>query len=195
MSTCQQCGKPAIVILSDGIPLCLNCYEKFVEINQRQLDRLEEESNYLTDMMELTSGVYGVLPRYKIYKPIIQKGDVTYNNINVNRSIIGSINTGDVKKIDVAIDNIKYGGDEELANSLKNFTEAVINEKDLDEKIKNNVLKNIAFLSSQANLPKENRKNGIIKSVLTGIRHFIVSSAALISLWDNLQHILVHIFN
>lgn len=194
MSKCSQCSKPAFVILGDGVPLCLDCYERFEAINQRQINTLSEEYNILADMMEMATGVYGVVPRYKISKPIIQKNNTVYNNINIDRSIIGVINSGDVKRIDVAIDNIKYNGDEELANSLKSFTEAVIKDNDINDEIKNSILENIAFLSAQANLHKENRQKGIIKIVLNGLKDLIVSSAALVTLWQGLQVILQNIF-
>lgn len=194
MPNCYNCGKPAIVILGDGIPLCLDCYERIDAINQRQVNTLAEEYNHLADMAEMMTGVYGTVPRYKINKPIIQRNNVTYHNINVDRSVVGVINSGDVKRIDLAIDNIKYDGNEELANMLKNFTEAVIENNDINNEIKNSVLENVAFLSAQANISKEKRQKGIIKSILSGLKDIIVCSAALTTLWDNLNPVLQSIF-
>jgi hypothetical protein len=51
-----------------------------------------------------------------------------FHNIKVDRSVIGSINTGEVKRIDVAMSHIGAYGNEELVKALKEFTEAVINE-------------------------------------------------------------------
>jgi hypothetical protein len=97
--------------------------------------------------------------------------------------------------IDFSIDNIKFRGNEELANSLKIFEEAFVNEKILDKKTKKSVLDKLAFISLQADLLMENNKNDNIKSALIELKSLIISNAALISLWENLQNRLDKIFN
>ncbi len=125
--------------------------------------------NFLADMMEATTGVYGVIPRHKVPTPVhmqVKQGPTTFNHINVSQSVVGSINTGEVGTIDVAMDNI---GDPKLVQALKTFTEAVINEKELDALKKNEVIEQLAFLSSQAATPKVERKPSIIRTVIANV--------------------------
>jgi len=117
MSSCNQCGKPAIITV-DNNPLCVDCYLKFQQAMQIQDTMYVKEMNYLTDMMEATVGLYGVLPKYKIRQPVVYQGPLTFHNIKVDQSVIGSINTGEVQRIDVAMSHIKTSGNEELVKAL-----------------------------------------------------------------------------
>jgi len=153
-----------------------------------------KEMNYLTDMMEATVGLYGVLPKYKIRQPVVYQGPLTFHNIKVDQSVIGSINTGEVQRIDVAMSHIKTSGNEELVKALKEFTEAVIAETKLDAELKNQIIEQISFLTSQSALPKEKRKSGIIKAVLLAVKNMASTIVALSPLWNNLQPLLEHIF-
>jgi len=143
---------------------------------------LMNQTNYLMDSMEETIGIYGVLPRYKIPTPVhmqIKQGPTTFNHIHVDNSVIGVINTGEVGNIDVAMDNI---GDPKLVQALKDFTEAVIKDKELDTTKKNEVLEQIAFLSSQAALPKTERKPSIIRTVIANVAS-AATTAGLAQAW------------
>ena len=193
MPSCSQCGKPAIVSVGNN-PLCVDCYLKFQQAIQIQNTMLVQEMNYLTDMMEATIGLYEVLPRYKIPQPMVHQGPLTFHNIKVDQSVVGSINTGEVQRINVAMDHIKTSGNQELVKALEEFTEAVINETKLDAELKNQIIEQISFLAFQSTLPKEKRKPGIVKAVLLAVKNTVSTMVALSSLWSKLQPLLEHIF-
>ena len=193
MPSCSQCGKPAIISV-DNNPLCVDCYLKFQQAMQIQDTMYVQEMNYLTDMMEATVGLYGVLPKYKVRQPVVHQSPLTFHNIKVDQSVIGSINTGEVQRIDVAMSHIKTSGNEQLVKALKEFTEAVIAETKLDAELKNQIIEQISFLTSQSALPKEKRKSGIIKAVLFAVKNMVSTMVTLSSLWNNLQPLLEHIF-
>ena len=193
MPSCSQCGKPAIVSVGNN-PLCVDCYLKFQQAIQIQNTMLVQEMNYLTDMMETTVGLYGILPRYKVPQPMVHQGPLTFHNIKVDQSVVGSINTGEVQRIDVAMSHIKTSGNEELVKALKEFTEAVIAETKLDAELKNQIIEQISFLASQSALPKEKRKIGIVKAVLLAVKNTVSTMVMLSSLWSKLQLLLEHIF-
>jgi len=187
MARCSQCSKTAIFSVGEGkVPLCIDCYLKLQQAIELQDRRLKEELNYLTDSIEATVGLYGILPRYPIPKPIVRQGPVTLNNITVDRSTIGSINTGEIVNLDVAITSISKSGNENLVKALKEFTQAVIEEKKLNDIIKNQIIEQLSFLANQVNTPKERRKKGIIKAVLSEIRNNISTVAGLVVLWEKL---------
>jgi len=194
MTYCSQCGKKAVVTIN-GNPLCVDCYLKFQQAVNIQATNLVHEMNYLTDTIESTIGLYGVLPRYKIPQIGVYKGPLTLNNINVDNSIIGSINTGDVKQIDVAMDQIKKSGNDILLKALKEFTESVINTEKLNKNLKNEIIEQISFVTSQSVLLKEKQKTGILRGVLLGIKNIVTPIPSLLTLWDKLQPLLEHIFH
>jgi hypothetical protein len=189
MTNCVQCGKPAIVLVGNN-PLCVDCNLKLQQAINMQNERLVQEMNYLTDMIETTVGIYGALPRYKVTQPVIHKGDLTFHNINVSKSIVGSINTGNVQSIDVAMSHIKTSGNEELAKVLGEFTQAVINDTAINTELKNQIIEQLSFLISQYELSKEKRKPSVIKTVLSTIKNTVSTVASLVMIWSKLQSLL-----
>ena len=77
-------------------------------------------ANQAIASMEMITGVTGY-PRYQVPEPspIIQRGPMNFPNIKIDRSVVGAINSGDVQRIEVAMNNIQALGGEALAGSLK----------------------------------------------------------------------------
>jgi len=94
---------------------------------------------------------------------------MTFNNINVSNSIIGTINTGNVRSIDVSLSVIREQGDDEAVGAIKNLTEAVLQSNELIVDQKNEILEQLAFVTDQLSQPKEKRQRSLIKPILTGI--------------------------
>ena len=186
---CSQCGNAEAIYEMSGHLLCLNCAHKIKQMNYMELVANMQQINFLLGQMEATTGLYGLFPKYQIpdAPPIInQQGDITFNNINVEKSVIGSINTGNIGQIDVALSNIKNGGDEELANNIKEFTEAVLASTELTIEMKNEIIEQLSFLSGQATVPKESQKGSIIKAMLSTIGKAIQHIPSLLTLFEKL---------
>lgn len=62
----------------------------------------------------------------------------------------------------------------------------MIEEQKLNTNIKNQIIEQLSFLATQINIPEKQRKQGIIKAVLSGIKDNISAVADLISLWEKL---------
>ena len=119
---------------------------------------------------------------------------MVFNNIHVENSTIGVINTGDVKSIDSVVSTAKNSGNEALASTLKNFTEAVLSATDLNQEQKNDVISQLAFLSQQA-IVNEKQAPGVIRSIIAGIERTINGVASLIALWPLLHEHLKPLLN
>jgi len=120
----------------------------------------------------------------------IKNSTLIFNNINVDRSVIGAINTAEVKQIDIAMSKIKNSGNEEFAKAVKEFTEAVISESKLNDETKNQIIELISFLTKQSLLNKEKRQNSIIKAVLPRVESSISTIVLLLNLWTKLKLLL-----
>ena len=189
--SCCQCGKVAVYQVK-GNPLCLDCVYKVEQINYMKQIQYMQEINYLNAEMEALIGLPGISPRYEIPKPptILQsQGKITFNNINVNKSVIGAINTGNIGQIDIALNNIKNSGDEDTAKIIKEFTEGIMNEKELNNQLKNAIIEQLSFLASQAALPKDGQKKSIIQPILKTIGESIKHIATLVNLFEALRDI------
>jgi len=189
---CCQCGKIPAVYQINGSPLCLDCAHKAEQINYMKQQQYMREINYLTAEMESIVGIPGILPRYEMPKPtpiIKTQGGLTLNNINISQSVVGSINTGNIGQIDVALTNIKNGGAEETAKIIKEFTEVVLGEQKLNNDIKNEIIEQLSFLANQAAIPEEGQKKSIIGPILNTIKKSIESIPKLLTLFEALKNI------
>ncbi len=111
---------------------------------------------------------------------------MVYNNIHVENSTVGVINTGDVKSIDSVVTSAKQGGKEELAAALKHFTEAVLQSAELGQEQKNDVISQLAFLSQQT-VAKEKQAPSVLRSIAVAIERTINGVASLVTLWPVLD--------
>jgi hypothetical protein len=112
--------------------LCLDCYIRFRNMQLNEISQIHKEINYLTDHMEKTVGLHGILPRYPEQQPpqLIQTGGIALNNIHVSNSEIGVLNTGVIENVDSALTVLKQEGNAELAAAVTDLSEAVIKASD-----------------------------------------------------------------
>jgi hypothetical protein len=185
---CQQCGKQAVVSYDDGkINLCLDCNLKFQQAANMIQRRNAEMMNYITEQIEFSVGMPGLLPRYKIPTPIIQSGSNTYNNINVNNSNVGSINTGYIESIDLSLSVLNKQGNQDSSNVLKQLTEEIIRNNEIEQATKNEILEQLSFISEELIKPKEKRKLTLIKNVFSSVSTTLSAFTNLLSLWNTFK--------
>ncbi len=114
---------------------------------------------------------------------------MTFHNISVSNSVVGAINTGNVQRIDVAIERIKQvgAGGAKLAEALREFTQAVIDEKELAEEQRKNIVEQLVFVTDQIQTKSAERNKGVTGVVLSGIGTAISASNGLVTLWQHLH--------
>jgi hypothetical protein len=190
MVVCSQCGRPAIVKIQEH-PLCVDCNYKVQMAEWMRYEQYASHMNFLLDHAEAVTGVYGVVNRMHIPPPpaIVQGGQMVFNNIRVSNSVIGVVNTGDVKSIDSVVTTVKGKGDEKLAIALRDFTQAVLDTQDLPQENKNEVLSQLSFLSQQI-VTEPKQAPSVMRSILSGIERGIHTSASLVTMWPLLYALL-----
>ena len=186
MPQCSQCPKPAIYNVN-GHPLCLDCNYKVEMIEYMRMTQLVNGANAALDDMEAITGVRNLHPRQRMPPPpVMPNTHNTFNNIHVENSTVGVVNTGDVKSIDSVVSSAKTGGNLALASALKDFTQAVLDSNELKCDQKNDVVSQLAFLSQQA-VSKDKQAPTVMRAVLAGIERAINGSASLVTLWPILN--------
>ena len=173
--------------------LCFDCNLRHQNATAQQLQLLMQLQQSTRDDMDEMLG----LTRRRPAPVVVQRGPMTYNNISVNNSVVGAINTGNVQTIDVAIEKVKQQGTPravELAKALKEFTEATLQTTDLGPTAKNDVVEQVAFLTDQLRTKSADRKTGMITRTLTNISTAVSTSNALVTLWPHLHHLFNSVF-
>jgi hypothetical protein len=133
-------------------------------------------------------------PRIQIPQASTNRGPINFHNIKVDNSIIGSLNSGNVQAIDVDLTNLHNGGNDKAKNALQVLTESVLNDSTLSATQKNDMLDQIALLSSQAAAPAQSRKPGIIKAAFTALGAGAQTVSGVAAAWQAAEPILKSIF-
>lgn len=166
---CYQCSRAALYVVQLGdneVPLCLDCYFKFSQIQQQQLENNERLINYFSDQMDMTVGFGIGGPRFPTRpQPVYMQG-VKLNNINVNNSVVGTINTGSINSIDQSITALQNIGNPDIAQAVKELSEAIIGSGDLTPNQKNTLVESLSTISREAASPPEARQNTVANALL-----------------------------
>jgi hypothetical protein len=142
------------------------------------------------EQADFATGIYGVSPRYRFTQPVVHKGPMNFHTINVDRSVVGAINTGNVKKMEVALNNIHAKNENaELERLLKEFTESVLREASLSAVAKDEIVEQLSVLAAQFAIPKESRINIVVKALVNSIAANIAATG-LIQQWDKIKHLI-----
>ena len=199
MATCNQCGKPAVQEYN-GNPLCVDCltklasvFQKQEEIRQREMIILMQQEQAIESEMYRTVGLTPPPPKYD-FTHLQPPSSYTLHNIKVSDSVIGSVNSGDVEKIDVAMTNIQHSGNTKIADALKSLTETVLECKEITSDLKNELIQNLSFVSQQVSTPQGARKQGVLRSVLAGIKDGVSTVSSLAGLWTKFEPLFKDIF-
>ena len=164
---CYQCSNPAMYQIGDqNIPLCLNCYAKVAQIEQQKLENNERMLNYLSDEMEMVTGVRLGGPRFPPRPRAVHVGDVRLNNISVSNSVVGTINTGSIGSLDQSISALIQLSEPTLAQAFKELSEAVLKSNDLSTNQRNELIESLNTIAKEAATPPGQRQNTVAISLL-----------------------------
>jgi len=164
---CYQCDRPPMYEVGEAcIPLCLECYFKLMQIEQQKYENNERMLNYLHDQASAIVGIPSLFPRFPPRpQPVIVSG-AKLQNINVNNSVVGTINTGSIGTVDQSISALIQTGEPKLAEAIKSLSEAILQSGDLTRNQKNELIESLSVLSKEAATPLEQRQNTVAVSLL-----------------------------
>lgn len=148
------------------ILFCLDCYFKFSQMQQQEIENNERMMNYLSDQIWATTGLPPMGPRFPPRpQPVIVAG-AKLHNIHVNNSVVGAINTGSIGTVDQSISTLVQGGEPVLAEAIKSLSEAILQSGDLTRNQKNELIESLSVISKEATNPKEARQSTVAMSLL-----------------------------
>ena len=178
---CGQCGKPAIV-QAGGVSLCVDCYYRLTVAQTLQLRNAAIGANAAAQQMDFVSGLRNFTPRMQV--PDLPPVPLTLNNIRVDRSTVGAINTGEVAKIDVSITVLEQAGNKDVSEALRNLTQVILDLADIPDATKSETLDQVAYLSEQAAAAAKDRKPGMIKAACNAVTTVATTTTTLATAWN-----------
>lgn len=189
--SCSQCPRPAIVSIN-GLPLCVSCNYQW-EVAQTLAFRIQAIGlNHAAASMDSITGLGHITPRMQV--PDIPHGPVVLNNIQVDNSVVGSINTGNVHSIDVSVTVLKEAGNEQISEALKALAEVIANDKTMPANDKNQMLDQVAYLGEQAVAAAKDRRPGIVKATFASVAQGAGTVTAVATAWQAAAPLLKNYF-
>lgn len=191
---CNQCQTPAVWNVN-GICLCVDCYAKLQQANYQNHVMLASTINMLLDDMDDMIGLPRSGGRFKIPTPTtINAGQTTYNNIRVNDSVVGTINTGNVEKLDSRVSAMQGENRHELADAIQRLTEAILNASDLKPCDKDSALECLSFLADQALTPEMERQPIVGKTIISKLEQILTNTGSIASIWSQVEPYISNLF-
>jgi hypothetical protein len=135
------------------------------EIREKELDANERIMNFLMDQIQDTVGVPRFGPRFPERRPPVTVSGMTLNNITVDGSTIGVLNTGNISMIDSSVTALNTSGKEEIGLAIQLLTQSVLNCKATAE-TKDEILEILSVISGEATQPPEKRRSRAIRPLL-----------------------------
>jgi hypothetical protein len=169
-----HCGKPAILQIPDGPPLCMDCWATFQRTNQENMRFAFAMINHLQDEMAFTVGLPSLGPKLQIPQATyIGSAPVTMNttnNIHVESgSQVGQINAGSIVYLDRVVSEFKAGGAGEFATAMQTFTQAIIDSRELEAASQSQILDLLRAVIEELKKSKESRNLSVLKIALQTI--------------------------
>lgn len=184
---CSQCDNRAMY-QAVGNLLCLRCYSQFVETSINQMRALASVANQTVDNMEvivgLPSGSLGGRLHIPPPPPTINTGSNTYNNIQVDNSVVGSVNTGSIGKLDVMMSAMQGLENQELADAFQNLTQAILDATDLEQSDRDSALDYLSFLSEEACAPEMSRRLTMGRAAISKLEQILSNVGSIASVWS-----------
>ena len=195
---CCNCDKPAVTKYGET-PLCVDCYHKVAHADFMEGQILHNRLSWLASNLNLVEqdlyiGCGGLLPLKQMIVPQAPTAPrYSSQQIKVSESNIGVINTGTLFNLEMGMDVMQNRGDKDskdLANAVKELTEAVINSTEINDQLKRETAEQLEFLVTEALASKEKQRKSLSRRVMDDISQSIGTVAGLLTIW-NTVHVLL----
>ncbi len=168
--------------LSNGGLICLECLDRF------QLEENVARVNFLLGELKSIRRITARHIRPRLGHPKkTQHQPITFNNIRVDRSVVGTINTGQAQAIDVALGYVRQNGDPASSKLFQEFVQAVLDSRELDQAMRKAIIEQLSFLVSQVLAKPEQKRPAIVGAVLKRVTEILSAFSGLAILWEKLE--------
>ncbi|HEY9833547.1 MAG TPA: hypothetical protein V6D26_23550 [Stenomitos sp.] len=189
MYQCGQCGKGFKVHINN-MGLCIDCYERLKILQNQELLTAMMQANMAAEEMDTIAPWGPSTPRYNInaFAETIRRQSIM-NNIRIENSSIGVINTGNIESLN---QNIQFLGalNKDLAYELSNLSKAIL-QSSMAEEGKSEAIDNISYVADQYAKPEDKRNKSVLKNTISTITALVSTSADLVQLWESIKEMLI----
>ncbi len=126
------------------------------------------------------------------------EGQTRVTNINFNNSQVGFLNSGQIQNVEsiaVNVSQLQDSGSNNIAEAIKQLTQAVTASQELQDTDKTIVLEQLEELSKQAVLaPEQRAKSGVLKAIAMGIPTTLAAAGSCAEAWSRWGPVILDFF-
>ncbi|AWW73844.1 hypothetical protein CD351_05320 [Erythrobacter sp. KY5] len=174
----------------EEMPLCIDCEYKFQQSRWMVFAQNAAMYNMADRQMTAVTGMPHLSSQIDIPNAPVPPLHYNNQNVTVQGGTVGAINFGNVNDIQVSLQTLTQNGEIGFADALADVTNAILESNEIAEDQKNELLEQVAFLSSQATSEPNDRKPGMIKSVLGTVSEGAGAVKALSDAWGAVEPLL-----
>jgi hypothetical protein len=155
---------------------------------------LASQLNYTEQQLYVGTGGLLPLKQMTIPQPLSAGSSYTFSQIQVYDSNVGVINSGTLLTLDTSIEVMQNRGDSELANAVKELSQAVLDDKQITNDLKQEIAEQLEFLVTEALASKDKQRKGLARRIMSDISQSIATVAGLLTIWNTVQPLLQSYF-
>lgn len=180
---CLQCGKPAFWNIQ-GAPYCIDCEYRFQLSQYMKFQQNAAMLNFAAEEMDAVMPIGPASPRIRIPPAPVPPLHYNHQSVQVSGGTVGAVNFGVVAHdIAVSLQAVTEAGGVDAAEQLRQFTQLVLDAREIDEQSRAELAQQIAVIAEQAKASAAERKPGVIKAMMSGVRDTAAGVASLADAW------------
>ena len=180
---CLQCGKPAFWNI-EGAHYCIDCEYRFQLSQYMKFQQNAAMLNFAADEMDAVMPIGPATPRIRVQPAPVPPLNYNHQSVQVNGGTIGVVNFGVVARdIAVTLQAVTEAGGVDAAEQLRQFTQLVLDAREIDEQSRAELAEQIAVIADQAKAPAAERKPGVIKAMMSGVKETAACVSSLADAW------------
>jgi hypothetical protein len=195
---------------------CVDCNLKWQQANylSQRANYLSQQANYLSQQVKYLQftidamlinqpldGVHNIrIPpviggQFSLPVPTTTHTDqIIYNNIRVDRSVVGAVSTGTIQKPHIRMNAIRIGNNQELADILQWLIQTILDTPDVKASDKDLARECLSFLSNQALTQETERQPTIGKTAIATLERILSNTGSIASIWSAVKPLLETLF-
>ena len=178
----------------------MDCYHKVAHADFMEGQIVHNKLSWVASNLNLIEqdlyiGTGGILPLKQMMIPQTPSAPrYSSQQIKVSESNIGVINSGTIVNLEMGIEVIQNRGDKDLANAVKELTQAVLDSREINDELRREMAEQLEFLVTEALAGKDKQRKGLARRVMSDISQSIATVAGLLTIWNNVQPLLQSYF-
>jgi hypothetical protein len=113
-----------------------------------------------------------------------------FSNLRVGQATVGEVNIGHLQVIDLAVSHIQHAGDLLLSHALWEFTQMVLESREVESAARREMIEQLGFLADQVITRGAQKRHDAARAALADLDTIVAGIPSLTPSWATLHPLL-----